>query len=178
MSLARRALALFGGVLAGAALLVVLGTFAAVLLRYGLAQSWAWLAEAVLLANAAVFLLGAGYTLYHDQHVRVDVYSRHWSRRRRAQIELGGMLVFLLPFCLFVLWVSADYVLQSYRLQERSREAGGLARLWPFKALIPAFALVLLLAAVARARGVWRALRAPDDVGAAGDPSPTADSER
>lgn len=177
MSLRTRLFAVFGGVLRIAALLVVLGTFAAVLLRYGLAQSWAWLGEAVLLANAAVFLLGAGYTLYHDQHVRVDVYSRHWSRRRRAQIELGGLIMFVLPFCLFVLWVSADYVVHSYQLQERSREAGGLPRLWPFKALIPAFAVVLLLAAVARARSAWQTLRRPAEDGV-GEASAARGGER
>ena len=92
--------------LIAAALLLVLGEFAIVALRYGLDWSRPWLQELVLAANAIVFLLGAGYTLRHDGHVRVDIWSRQRSERTQALLELIGVGLFLLPFQLFLLWVS------------------------------------------------------------------------
>ena len=145
--------------LIAAALLLVLGEFATVALRYGLDWSRPWLQELVLAANAIVFLLGAGYTLRHDGHVRVDIWSRQRSERTQALLELIGVGLFLLPFQLFLLWVSVPYVLRSWRIGETSSQQGGLPALYLVKALIPLAALLLLLAGIGlalRAASRWR----------------------
>lgn len=130
---------------------VVLAEFAVVLLRYGWQWSQPWLRESVLAMNAAVFLLGTAYALQRDEHVRVDVLSRTWSPRTRAWVELGGMLLVVLPFAIFVVVVSDHYVAQSWRIGESSNESGGLPGLWVQKALIPTMAILLALQALARA---------------------------
>jgi TRAP-type mannitol/chloroaromatic compound transport system permease small subunit len=140
-----------GAVLGVLVLGVVLAEFAVVLLRYGWQWSQPWLRESVLALNAAVFLLGMAWALQRDEHVRVDVLSRHWSARKRAWVELAGMLLVVLPFAIFVFVVSDHYVAQSWRIGESSNESGGLPALWVQKALIPAMAVLLALQALARA---------------------------
>jgi TRAP-type mannitol/chloroaromatic compound transport system permease small subunit len=148
-----------GGLLLAAALLVVLGEFAIVVLRYGLDWSRPWLQELVLASNAVLFLLGAAYTLRHDEHVRVDLLSRRCEPRTQGLLELIGVLLFLLPFQLFLLWVSVPYAWRSWLMGEGSSQQSGLPAVYLVKALIPLAALLLLLAGLARglrAFAAWR----------------------
>lgn len=103
----------------------------------------AWL-EAQWYAFGALFLLGAGYTLKHNGHVRIDVFHQRLSARTRAWIDLLGGLLFLLPFAGLMTWLSWPLLAESWRIQEMSPDAGGLAR-WPVKLLLPlGFGLLFL----------------------------------
>jgi len=91
-----------------------------------------------------VFLLGAAYTLKHNGHVRVDVFQSRWSPRRRALAELVGTLLFLLPFCGMVMWMSWGAIAASWATWEGSPDPGGLPR-YPIKTMIlVSFALLSL----------------------------------
>jgi TRAP-type mannitol/chloroaromatic compound transport system permease small subunit len=91
-----------------------------------------------------VFLLGAAYTLREDEHVRVDVLYERLSPRGRAWINLAGTVLFLMPFCVVMLWVTWPAVQTSWQLLEQSPDPGGLPR-YPIKAVVlVAFALLLL----------------------------------
>ena len=131
-------------------LVMVLVTFAIVVLRYLFDLGWIWLQESVTWMHAAVFLLGAAYTLARDDHVRVDVFYRQAGERRRALTNLLGSVLFLAPVAMFLGWGSLDYVTASWEIREGSREAGGLP--YPtvslVKSLIPLTALLLLLQAL------------------------------
>ncbi len=85
---------------------------------------------------AGAFLLGASYTLLHNEHVRIDVVSGKFSRRTQTWIEVIGTIFFLLPFCAMVLWTSVPWFLNSFASGESSSNAGGLI-LWPAKILVP-----------------------------------------
>ncbi|MBW3570548.1 MAG: TRAP transporter small permease subunit [Gemmatimonadetes bacterium] len=99
-----------------------------------------------------VFLLGAAYALKHDAHVRVDVFYGRLSPRGKAWVDLLGTVLFLVPFCIFMLIVSWPSVAASWRVREVSPDPGGLPR-YPIKAVILlAFALLL-------AQGVAEALK-------------------
>jgi TRAP-type mannitol/chloroaromatic compound transport system permease small subunit len=91
-----------------------------------------------------VFLLGAAYALKEDAHVRVDVLYGRLGPRGRAWIDLLGTVLFLIPFCVLMLWVSWPSVAASWRVREVSPDPGGLPR-YPIKAVVlVAFALLLL----------------------------------
>lgn len=140
------------GVLCGWLVLAcVLLTFAVVVLRYGFSRSGVAAQELVLHLNAAVFLLGGAWALLHDRHVRVDIAFQGWPPRTQARVELAGIVLLLLPFCVFWLWISLDYVAASWRVAEGSREVGGLPGVYLVKTLIPVAAGLLVLAGVARA---------------------------
>ena len=114
---------------------------------------------------SAIFLLGAAYTLRRDEHVRVDVLHAAMKPRLRARIDVAGTLIFLIPFCVFVLWTSWYPVSNSWRILERSSDPGGLAR-YPVKTLLPVAFVLLLLQAIALLMRRWRAMR--DDDGTEG----------
>lgn len=97
-----------------------------------------------------VFLLGAAYTLKHNAHVRVDVLFTRLGPRGRAWINLGGTILFLLPFCVFVVWTSWPTVSNSWAVMEVSPDPGGLPR-YPIKTAIPAAFVLLFLQGVSMA---------------------------
>ncbi|HQR98429.1 MULTISPECIES: TRAP transporter small permease subunit [unclassified Polaromonas] len=93
---------------------------------------------------AAAFLLAAGYTLLHGEHVKIDVVSSKLSKRGQIWIDIIGFSVFLTPVCLTILYYGIPFFLQGYRSGEVSANAGGLIR-WPVYAMIPlGFGLLLL----------------------------------
>lgn len=117
--------------------------FLVVVMRYVFNSGWLWMQESLIWMHALVFMIGAGYTLKHDEQVRVDVIYRGLPERKRAAIDLIGTIVFLLPFCGYIVYESLPYVLSSWSVGERSREAGGLPALYLLKAVIPLMAVLL-----------------------------------
>jgi len=95
-----------------------------------------------------LFLLTAGYALRHNRHVRVDVFYARLSVRARAWIDVIGIATFLVPFCLFGLWVSWPAVRNSWTILEGSPDPGGLPR-YPIKTMILVSFLLLLLQGLA-----------------------------
>jgi TRAP-type mannitol/chloroaromatic compound transport system permease small subunit len=85
---------------------------------------------------SAVFLLGAGYTLLKNEHVKIDIIFGHFSRRTQVFIEIFGTVVFLLPLALATIWISTPAVIAKIVSGEVSQNNGGLL-LWPAWILIP-----------------------------------------
>ncbi len=96
-----------------------------------------------------IFLLGAAYGLNNDVHVRVDVLYSRLSVRGRAWIDLAGSVLFLLPFCIMMLWVSWPFVRNSWAVLEGSPDPGGLPR-YPIKTLILVSFFLLFLQGVSQ----------------------------
>ncbi len=93
---------------------------------------------------AAVFLLGAGYGLLNNAHVRIDFLANRLSARTRNWIDVGGIVLALIPFCVLSIALSWPMFMQAFVSGELSSNAGGLIR-WPVYLLIPVgFALLLL----------------------------------
>ena len=117
------------------------------LARYGLnLSSNAWL-EVQWYLFSLIFLLGAGYTLKHNGHVRIDVVYVRLGERTRAWIDLIGGLLFLLPMSGLIGWLGWEFFLSSYVVGEESPDAGGLLR-WPIKLAMPLGFLLLWLQGV------------------------------
>lgn len=106
-------------------------------------SSNAWL-ELQWYLFSAVFLFCAGYTLLHNQHVRIDVLTSHLSKRARAWIDVFGTLFFLLPMAIAIMWMSWPVFVQSWELNEISSNAGGLI-VWPARLMVPIGFLLLIL---------------------------------
>jgi len=106
------------------------------LARYVLSDSSnAWL-EIQWYLFGAIFLLGAGYTLKHNGHVRIDIVYGRLGPRGQAWIDLFGGLFFLLPLAIVMAWLAWPIFLDSWRTLEHSSDSGGLLR-WPVKLLLP-----------------------------------------
>ncbi len=109
-------------------------------------SSNAWL-ELQWYLFAAVFLLCAGYTLLHNEHIRIDVVSSRLSARARLWIDVLGTVLFLLPVTVFMVWLSWPVFVNAWVSDEISSNAGGLVR-WPARLLVPAGFLLLSLQGV------------------------------
>lgn len=106
-------------------------------------SSNAWL-EIQWYLFSAIFLFSSGYTLLHNQHVRIDVVSGRLSPRGRAWIDVFGTLFFLLPMAIGIMWLSWPVFLDAYTRHEMSGNAGGLI-IWPARLMLPV-GFVLLVA--------------------------------
>lgn len=115
-----------GRVVAWLTLAMVIVVVAIVILRYVVDVNPIWLQELLTWLHAAVFMLGAAYTLQQDEHVRVDIFYREMDPRRRAWVNAAGTVIFILPLCVFLAWVADDYVQAAWDSQEVSRDSGGL----------------------------------------------------
>lgn len=109
--------------------------------------------DLVTYCNALVFCLGAGYTLKHDAHVRVDIFYSRAAPRTKALVNLVGTFLLLLPVTVFILWACWSYVATAWAIREGSPEAGGLPYVYLLKTLI------LVLGVLLVAQGLAEALR-------------------
>lgn len=96
------------------------------------------------------FLLGLGFCLQADRHVRIDVLAEQWSLRTKAWMELIGLVVFLLPFVIAVTYESTKLAYTSWQFGEISSAPGGLPYRWIIKGVIPLGFLLLGIAALSR----------------------------
>jgi TRAP-type mannitol/chloroaromatic compound transport system permease small subunit len=109
-------------------------------------SSNAWL-EIQWYLFAAVFMLGAGYAFLRNAHVRIDFVSSRLAARTRQWIDIGGIVLFLWPFCYLMITLSWPVVAQAFESGEVSSNAGGLIR-WPVYVLIPAGFVLLGLQSI------------------------------
>src|SRR6185369_13038798 len=91
-----------------------------------------------------VFLFCAGYTLLHNQHVRIDIVTGGLSPRAKAWIDILGTVFFLLPMAITIMWLSWPVFTDAYRSNEISTNAGGLL-IWPGRLMVPVGFLLLVL---------------------------------
>jgi TRAP-type mannitol/chloroaromatic compound transport system permease small subunit len=114
------------------------------LMRYAFNMSSnAWL-EIQWYLFSFVFLFCAGYTLLHNQHVRIDVISANLSGRGRAWIDILGTILFLLPMAIAIMWLSWPVFIDAYQSHEISANAGGLL-IWPGRLMLPIGFFLLVL---------------------------------
>jgi len=109
-------------------------------------SSNAWL-ELQWYLFAAVFLLCSGYTLLHNEHIRIDVVSSRFTRRTQIWIDVFGIVAFLLPMASIILWLSWPIFMNAWNSNEISGSAGGLLR-WPARLMVPAGFFLLTLQGV------------------------------
>lgn len=133
--------------------------FTAVILRYVFGVNSIAIQESVTYLHGAVFLLAGGYALLTDDHVRVDIFYRDASPRRRALVDLAGTYLFLLPFCFVALWAAAPYVANSWAVREGSVEQSGIKGVYLLKTLIPIYLTLLALAGFVAAARAAAALK-------------------
>lgn len=128
-------------------LIAVLVSAGNAVVRYALDTSAnAWL-EIQWYLYAGFFLIGAGYTLLRNEHVRIDIVYSRLHPRMRAWIDLLGGIFFLLPMAILVTWLAWPVFVESYNLHEYSPNPNGLLR-WPVKLMIPAGFFLLALQGV------------------------------
>lgn len=131
------------------ALAMVLVQFCIVIGRYVFGVNSIAAQESVLYMHATLFMLGAGYTLLVDGHVRVDVFYARLGRAAQRRIDIFGHLFLLMPSMIALLYWSWPSVRNSWAILEGPISVGGIEAVFLLKSLIPAFCGLLLLQSLA-----------------------------
>ncbi|MFW2366452.1 MAG: TRAP transporter small permease subunit [Desulforhopalus sp.] len=132
-------------VVSAAVFLFIATIFSNVVLRYVFNTSFVFAAELEWHLFAFIFLMGAGYTLLHDNHVRVDIFYSLMNARKRALVNILGVFLFLLPSCYLVLTTAIPWVITAYQVGEVSIDPGGIPARFLLKAVLPIGYFLLLL---------------------------------
>lgn len=128
-------------------LVAVLVSAGNAVVRYTLdTSSNAWL-EIQWYLFSFIFLFCAGYTLLHNQHVRIDVVTSHFSARTRTWIDLFGTVFFLMPMAIAIMWLSWPVFIDAWESKEVSSNAGGLL-VWPGRLMLPLGFFLLVIQGV------------------------------
>ena len=126
-------------------LFMTLMQFVVVIMRYVFSYGSIQMQESIWYMHGLLFMLGAGYTLAKEGHVRLDVFYRELSVRKKAWINLVGSLIFLLPFCVINFDFAWSLVLNSWAVREGSTETAGLQFIYLLKTVILVFSVLLAI---------------------------------
>ncbi len=143
------------GVSWGNAVLVIL-VCVDVFFRKLFSETAAWVMELEWHLFALVFLLGGGYALKHNRHVRVDLFYSRFSSRDQALVDLIGHVIFLIPWCLVLVYFAGQYAWESFLIGETSPDPGGLAGRFLIKGVISLGFLLLFLQGVSESIKSWK----------------------
>jgi len=128
---------------------MVLVTFVVVLMRYVFGLGSTIMQESVVYMHAIVFMACAGYALVHNGHVRCDIFYGLASPRAKAVVDIIGTVLFLIPTCVLVFWVTWPYATAAWAVLEGSPEGRmGIPAVFLLKTLILVFAVLLGLQSV------------------------------
>ena len=116
--------------------LIVL-VFSTVFFRYIFNMSYIIIQELIMYLHALIFMFGISYALKENSHVKIDVLYNSLNKRTQRVISIAGLVSFILPTALFIIYISIDMVTQSWMILEGSSEAGGLNLVFILKSLIP-----------------------------------------
>lgn len=122
--------------------------FSNVVLRYVFNTSFVFAAELEWHLFGFIFLMGAGYTLLHDNHVRVDIFYSLMDTKKKALVNVLGVFFFLIPSCYLVLTTATPWVITAYQVGEVSIDPGGIPARFLLKGVLPIGYFLLLLQGV------------------------------
>jgi len=131
-------------------LFMALVMFVIVVLRYMFNMGWIWMQESVVFMHGLVFMLAAGYTLLADEHVRIDILYRPMNEKKKAIVNIIGILFLLFPTCFVMFYYGYPYVSDSWSVLEGSREAGGLPGVFALKSVILVFPVLVGLQGISK----------------------------
>jgi TRAP-type mannitol/chloroaromatic compound transport system permease small subunit len=153
-----------GNVFAWLSLAIVVVCFTVVVQRYFFHTSVLWMQDLYVWLSGAMFTAVAGFALLRNDHVRVDIFYRPWSIRRKAIADLVGVLVFLLPFMIVISIYAWTPITRSWRLFEGSANIGGMPGLFILKSFILVFTVLVGLQGLAMAARSILVLRGQEEL--------------
>lgn len=121
---------------------------------------------------SVIILLGISYTLKEDGHVRVDLIYDRLSSKKKAKVNMIGVVFFIIPMALLIGVDSIPYVMESFNSNEQSGDPGGLPYRWIVKTLIPLCFFLLIITAIGyfiKNLNIYKGLHDMDDYNLKGE---------
>ena len=119
-----------------------------VIARYAFGAPTAWSFDLTYMLYGAIFMLGAAYALHKGAHIRTDFFFERWSVRTRGVIDSTAYIVFFFPSLILFLFVSGAEGWYAFEIGETSEQTPWRPILWPFKMVVPATCLLLMIQGV------------------------------
>ncbi|MBT6725807.1 MAG: TRAP transporter small permease subunit [Deltaproteobacteria bacterium] len=138
-----------GKVVSWLLILMIINVFIVVVLRYVFSYGAVWMQETYIWMHSIIFLVGAGYTLAYDAHVRIDLIYGKAGDQYRSVVNLICTLIFALPVLYYLFLSSLPFVERSWSIYEKSAETGGLHGVFLFKSVILLFCILFGLQFIA-----------------------------
>ena len=138
---------------------LVVAVFYEVMARYAFDAPTIWVFDVTYMLYAAIFMLGASFTLLKGAHIRTDILWEKFSDRRKGWIDLITYVFFFFPALSMILFSSVDDVWQAFQINEKSEQTAWRPIIWPFKGIVPLTALLLLVQGVSEAMKSLYAVR-------------------
>ena len=124
---------------------LILLVFFTVFFRYVFNMSYIIIQEIIMYLHALIFMFGISYALKENSHVKIDVLYNTLNKKAQRVISIAGLVSFILPTALFIIYISIDMTTQSWVILEGSSEAGGLNLVFILKSLIPISGVLIFL---------------------------------
>ena len=138
---------------------LVVGVTFEVISRYGFNRPTIWAYDLSYMLYGSLFMLGTAYALLKGAHIRTDLFWEKFSDRTKGWIDLVAYLAFFFPGLIMLFLSSLDGALYSFDLGETSELTAWRPPIWPFKAVVPLAALLLLIQGVSELLKSWHAAR-------------------
>ena len=113
--------------------------------------------------HTGLFALVLGYGYIWNTHVRVDLIREHLHFRKKAWLELLGLLLFLIPYTCIVVYFAFVYAYDAYVNNEISVSTVGLTHRWIIKSVLVVGLCFVLVAGVSVLLQVIVVLWGPQD---------------
>lgn len=126
-----------GHVATVAMLLMLVNVAFDVMMRYAFNDVSLGLQELEWHLYSVTFLLGVPFAMRRDGHVRVDIIYEARRDRTKALINMAGVVLFVLPFCLLIAYYGYGFAVDAYEMNEGSGDPGGLPHRWIVKSVVP-----------------------------------------
>jgi TRAP-type mannitol/chloroaromatic compound transport system permease small subunit len=127
---------------------LILAVVYEVMARYLFRAPTTWAFDVTYMLYSAVFMLGAGFALLRGAHIRTDMLWEKYSERKKGAVDSIAYILFFFPGLALLFWTSVDDAIYSFRLGERSDLTAWRPILWPFRAIVPLAALLLMIQGV------------------------------
>jgi TRAP-type mannitol/chloroaromatic compound transport system permease small subunit len=129
-------------------IVLVLSVSYEVIARYAFNAPTIWAFDVTYMSYGALFMLGAAFALHKGAHIRTDFFWEAFSTRKKGLIDTASYLLFFFPGLTAILVLSAHEALYAWQINETSDQTAWRPILWPFKAVVPAACLLLLVQGV------------------------------
>src|SRR5574341_354883 len=130
---------------------MVLVVFGDVIFRYVFNRSWVFVQELEWHLFGIIYLLAAGYTMLHNEHVRVDIWYAKQSPRTQAWVDFVLLFVMFFPSCLLIVYTTWPFLRNSFMVNEGSPDPGGIPARWALKSVIIIGFVLLVLQGISQA---------------------------
>ena len=139
---------IIGYITAIAMVLMIMNVFYDVVMRYFFRSGSIAMQEMEWHLFSVIILLGISYTLKEDGHVRVDLIYDTLTDKKKAMINMIGVVLFIFPISLLIGFSSIEYVVEAFQSGEQSGDPGGLTNRWLVKSLIPISFFLLIITSI------------------------------